>query len=156
MHSIIIFKKVEKCQKLSKNVKFWHFWNEFLVLIWFNSLVYKLRQYSVTFQWRYVFVPINFEKMWNLEKNWKLSNFDILIYNIFFVNYNPYSGLVIIDNDFLLLWSEIESEVFLKPSSLVWHNRYLKICFFSEKMKILDLSLFFFDFLLEITDSQRN
>ena len=35
-------------------------------------------------------------------KNLKLSNFDILIYN-FFVNCNPYYGLVIIDDGFLSL-----------------------------------------------------
>ena len=43
------FKKVEKCQKLSKNVKFWVFLNGFLALIWFNSLVNKRQHYSVTF-----------------------------------------------------------------------------------------------------------
>ena len=33
---------------------------EILALIWFNSLVNKLRQYSVTFYLRYVSVPISF------------------------------------------------------------------------------------------------
>ena len=44
--------------------------------------------------------------MWNLEKieNCQISIFLYIIF--FFVNYNPYSGLVIIDNDLLLLWSE--------------------------------------------------
>ena len=41
--------------------------------------------------------------MWNLEKieNCQISIFLYIIF--FFVNYNPYSGLVIIDNDFLSL-----------------------------------------------------
>ena len=139
-------RNVKKCEILI-------FLNRFLALIWFNSLVNKRKQYSVTLKLRYAFIPINFEKNVKFRKNWKLSNFDILIYNIFL-------WIIILILVWLLLimifyYSEVKV-VFLKPSSLVWHNRYLKICFFSEKMKILDLSLFFFDFLLEITDSQRN
>ena len=125
------------------------FFNGFLVLIWFNSPVNKRKQYSMTFLLRYDFIPMNFEKkMWNLEKieNCQIS---IFLYIIFFL------WIIILILVWLLLimifyYSEVKV-VFLKPSSLVWHNRYLKICFFN-----FDLSLFFFDFLLEITDSQRN
>ena len=51
--------------------------------------------------WRYASFPIIFKNYVKLRKNWKLFNFEF--WYIVFVECIHYSGLVIIDNDFVSL-----------------------------------------------------
>ena len=95
--------------------------------------------------------------MWNLLK---IENCQILIfwYITVFVKCNPYSGLVIIDNNFLSLCiseSGFSEAVFAGLISLGSVSKKIDV-FSLKKMKIFDLSLYFYAFLLGITDSQRN